>query len=226
MSNEPELTPVFMPALSTLLIAAEDEKGAPLDEAEVLEIRDSATCIMMQQADAAKMTESRGYLDIDPENGWYDWQKLRRELGRKPDLDPGARVDYINSQDEGYQRTIKQAQETLAQFRDMIDKFQPWSPLIKTELSNPNSDGRCFVWLNNVRETNDGFVAQVFEIPPTLQGFEIGEHVDITTADVMDWMINDNGTLHGGFSIRYHRDTIPDHERQAFDEHLGVTTYA
>ena len=113
MSNEPELTPVFMPALSTLLIAAEDEKGAPLDEAEVWEIRDSATCIMMQQADAAKMTESRGYLDIDPENGWYDWQMLRRELGRKPDLDPGARVDYINSQDEGYQRTIKQAQDCL-----------------------------------------------------------------------------------------------------------------
>ena len=226
MSNESELIPVFLPALSTVLIATEDKKGQPLDEAEVLEIRDSATCIMMEQSDAAKMAESRGYLDIDPENCWYDWQMLRRELGRKPDLDAGARVEYFNNEDSGYQLTIDRAQETIGQFREMFDKFEPWSPLIKTELSNRNSDGRCFVWLNNVRETSDGFVAQIFEIPPTLQGFEIGEHIDIPDCDVLDWMINDRGTLHGGFSIRYHREKIPEHERDAFDEHLGVTTYA
>ena len=226
MSNESELIPVFVPALSTVLIAAEDKKGQPLDKDEVLDIRDSAACIMMDQTDAAKMADSRGYLDIDPENCWYDWQMLRRELGRKPDLDPGARVDYFNNDDFEYQLTIQRAQETLGQFQQMFDKFEPWSPLIKTELSNRNSDGRCFVWLNNVRETNGGFVAQIFEIPPTLEGFEIGEHIDIPAGDVLDWMINDNGTLHGGFSIRYHREKIPEHERDSFDEHLGVTSYA
>lgn len=225
MSNESEPIPVFVPPLSTVLIAAEDKKGQPLDEAEVLDIRDSATCIMMEQSDAAKMAESRGYSDIDPENCWYDWQMLRRELGRKPDLDAGARVEYFSNEDSGYQLTIDRAQETIGQFREMFDKFEPWSPLIRTELSNRNSDGRCFVWLNNVRETNDGFVAQIFEIPPALQGFEIGEHIDIPACDVLDWMINDRGTLHGGFSIRYHREKIPEHERDAFDEHLGVTTY-
>ena len=226
MSNETELIPVFIPALSTVLIAAEDKKGASLDEAEVLGIRDSAACIMMHQADAAKMMESRG-LDIDPENCWYDWQMLRRELGRKPNLDPGARVDYFSNEDTEYHLTIQRAQETLGQFREMFDKFEPWSPLIKTELSNPNLDGRrYFVWLNNVRETSDGFIAQVFEIPPMLQGFEIGDQIDVVADDVLDWMINDNGTLHGGFSIRYHRERTAEHERDAFDVHLGVKTYA
>lgn len=226
MSNESELIPVFVPALATVLIAAEDKKGTPLDKVEVLEIRDSAACIMMQQIDAAKLMESRGYSDIDPENCWYDWQMLRRELERKPDLDPGARVDYFSNEDAEYQLTIQRAQETLGQFREMFDKFEPWSPLIKTELSNPNLEGRCFVWLNNVRETKTGFVAQVFEIPPTLEGFEVGDHIDVTSDDVLDWMVNDNGTLHGGFSIRYHRGKTPEHERDAFDAHLGVKTYA
>ena len=226
MSNEPELIPVFVPALSAVLIAAEDKKGHPLDEAEALDIRDSANCIMMEQSDAAKLAESRGYLDIDPENCWYDWQMLRRELGRKPDLDAGARVQYFSNADTGYQLTIDRAQETLVQFREMFDKFETWSPLIKTELSNRNSAGRCFVWLNNVRETSDGFIAQVFEIPPTLQGFEIGEDIHVPACDILDWMINDRGTLHGGFSIRYHRLKLPEHEREAFDEHLGVETYA
>ena len=226
MSNEPELVPVFMPALATILIAAEDKKGEPLDETEVLGIRDSAVCIMMKQTDAVQMAESRGYLDIDPQNCWYDWQMLRRELGRKPDLDPGARVGYLNNDDAGYQLTIKKAQESLGQFREMFRKFEPWSPLIKTELSSSNSEGRCFVWLNNVQETPDGFVAQVFEIPPTLQGFEIGDQVDVRADDVLDWMINDDGTLYGGYSIRYHREQIPQHEQDAFDQHLGITNYA
>ena len=222
--EEPELIPVFMPALSAVLIAAEDQKGEPLNEVEVLEIRDSAACIMMEQKDAANLAKSRG-VDIDPENCWYTWQMLRRELGRKPDLDPGAKVSFVNSQDDEFQLTIQRAQETLVQFREMFANFEPWSPLIKVELSNRNSNGRCFVWLNHVREIKGGFVAQVFEIPPTLEGFEIGEHIDVRFEEVLDWMINDHGRLHGGFSIRYFRDQVPEHERDAFDEHLGVHTY-
>ncbi|MEM6691566.1 MAG: DUF2314 domain-containing protein [Planctomycetota bacterium] len=226
MSEPREPIPVFVPALSAVLVAAEDQKTEPLDEAEVLELRDSAACVMMEEADAAKMVESRGYVDIDPENCWYDWQMLRRELGRKPDLDPGARVDRFNSTDATYQLTIERAQETLVDFRDMIARSEEWLPLIKTEVSNPHSEGRCFIWLNNVKETTDGFVAQVFEIPATLQGFEVGDTIEVLACEVLDWMINADGTLHGGISIRYHRERLPEHERDAFDTHIGVTTYA
>ena len=41
MSNE-ELVPLFIPALGTLLVSKEDMKGSPLDEDEVLAIRDGA----------------------------------------------------------------------------------------------------------------------------------------------------------------------------------------
>ena len=114
----------------------------------------------------------------------------------------GARIGYFNNEDYEYQLTIRQAQETLGRFRAMLDKLEPWSPLVKAELSNRNSDGRCFVWLNNVRETSGGFVAQIFEIPPTLQGIEIRENIALPAGDVLDWMINENGALHGGFSTR------------------------
>ena len=86
-SNQ-QLVPVFMPSLSALLLHAEDLKGEPLTADEVLKIRDNAACIMMRPDHAGKMDDSRGYRDIAPENCWYDWQHLRRELGRKPDLEP------------------------------------------------------------------------------------------------------------------------------------------
>ena len=68
MSNPKPLVPVFIPSLSAVLVAAEDKKGAPLTESEVIQIRDKSPCIMMEREDAAKLVESRGYRDVDPEN--------------------------------------------------------------------------------------------------------------------------------------------------------------
>lgn len=80
--NEPEeeLIPVPVPALVAVLLNKEKEKGTPLTEQEVIEIRDNAACIMMPISTITKMEESRGYPDIDPEYVWEHWQEARVEL--------------------------------------------------------------------------------------------------------------------------------------------------
>ena len=78
--NEESLLLVHVPALVAVLINAEDKKGSPLTEHEVLEIRDSSQCIAMPRDVAAKVAEERGYADIDPENAWKEWQGVRLEL--------------------------------------------------------------------------------------------------------------------------------------------------
>jgi hypothetical protein len=75
-----DLVPVFMPPLAAILAHAETLKGARLEEAEVVRVRDSAICIMMTLADALKLAESRGYADVEPENCWADWHRLRVEF--------------------------------------------------------------------------------------------------------------------------------------------------
>lgn len=80
MAKEQKLVPVFMPALVALLLRAEESKGEPLTEQEVIAIRDEANCVMMPAARAKKQEESRGYPDVDPENCWEDWQQMRAEL--------------------------------------------------------------------------------------------------------------------------------------------------
>lgn len=69
-----DLVPEFIPALIVVLTHAEQQKGAPLTEAEVLEIRDNATCMMSPRSMAQAMAEKRGYADLDPENVWAEWQ--------------------------------------------------------------------------------------------------------------------------------------------------------
>jgi hypothetical protein len=72
-----ELLLVHVPALVAVLLSKEREKGSPLTESEVVEIRDSAECIAMPMFAKQKVDESRGYLDIDPENVWEEWQKTK-----------------------------------------------------------------------------------------------------------------------------------------------------
>jgi hypothetical protein len=75
------MIPVFVPALVFLLHDAEKQKGSPLTEEEVFEIRDKGPCVMMQVEDAIKLDEQRGYNDLDPEDVWEQWQEARAQLG-------------------------------------------------------------------------------------------------------------------------------------------------
>jgi uncharacterized protein YegJ (DUF2314 family) len=225
-AEEENLVPVFIPALGPILIHAEDLKGEPLSYDEVIRIRDEAACIMMQEADARKMDESRGYRDIEPENCWYDWQHLRRELGRKPDLDPGPKTNLIRSSDPVYQQTIRDAHTTIAQFRSLLpaDGSPRADAMVKTKISQ--GDESAFMWLSHARIAGTGFVAAFFEISEAFTNYEVGDEIEIPEAELLDWMVNDQGTLHGGFSIRYYRSTLPPEEREEYDSYIGVTEYA
>jgi|GEM_PF-345196 hypothetical protein len=78
MSSETkeDIVIVFIPSLGETLQYAQQEKGAPLTESEVLKIRDEAACITMEREDAIKGTQGRGFIDVDPENCWTDWHRF------------------------------------------------------------------------------------------------------------------------------------------------------
>ena len=78
MSDDLIIYPI--PSLVATLLNRENSKGAPLTEGEVISIRDSAPSVALTRDDAAKIDERRGYLDIDPENCWAEWQRARLEL--------------------------------------------------------------------------------------------------------------------------------------------------
>lgn len=79
MGEEPQVVPVFIPPLVSLLAHAEAQKGSPLTEAEVLQIRDQSVCMMMAVDRARELEERRGP-DLDPQNYWAEWQRVRVEL--------------------------------------------------------------------------------------------------------------------------------------------------
>jgi hypothetical protein len=77
LSTEDPVVPVFMPALVTVLVNAENRKGSPLTRDEVVGIRDKAVCMMLRVSVKAEMEKKRGYPDIDPERCWEEWLQFR-----------------------------------------------------------------------------------------------------------------------------------------------------
>lgn len=80
MMPEDELILTFVPSLVSLLLSREQDKGAPLTEEEVLEIRDKATVVALPADVAVKVVAERRYRDIDASHCWEEWQQARIDL--------------------------------------------------------------------------------------------------------------------------------------------------
>lgn len=76
--NEEATVIVHVPALVAVLLNAENERGRPLTEPEVLDIAENAAAMVVRPQDVPVLVETRGYQDIDPENAWQEWQGFRR----------------------------------------------------------------------------------------------------------------------------------------------------
>jgi len=138
MPEDQPLIPVFIPSLAAILANGERSKGSPLTAPEIEAIRDKAACIMMDQADAAKMDESRGYRDVNPQNCWVDWHRLRAQMtggylpkivlcipgndSLRPNLEPLLRAENVEHEfrphDPNMLRAFKSSSITWPQFTD------------------------------------------------------------------------------------------------------------
>ncbi len=80
MSQNEHLHIVPVPSLVATLLRAEQDKGEPLTEEEVLKIRDGCPSVAMTDEMLSKVVARRGYDDIDPEHAWEEWQGIRPSL--------------------------------------------------------------------------------------------------------------------------------------------------
>ncbi|MGI2169770.1 hypothetical protein ACROAE_06180 [Shewanella sp. MF05960] len=70
----------YIPPLVALLIRAEELKESELTQAEVLKIKDSSSYVMVPEDVAIATADNRGYSDINSENVWEEWQKIRVDI--------------------------------------------------------------------------------------------------------------------------------------------------
>jgi uncharacterized protein YegJ (DUF2314 family) len=116
-----------------------------------------------------------------------------------------------------------QARATLSYFEQQLRQIaatQAHSACIKTLLVD--GEKQAHMWLTLRKIEAQSYIVEVFEIPPQFTNFPVGTLIRVPKEDVEDWMINANGHLYGGFSLRHQRMHLPPEKQHWFDPHVGV----
>ncbi len=77
-----KLVPVYVPSLIAILLNREELKGECLTREEAEAIRDNSYSIMLPESMLDVMKENRGYQDINPDNCWEEYMRIRNAQER------------------------------------------------------------------------------------------------------------------------------------------------
>jgi hypothetical protein len=136
----------------------------------------------------------------------------------------------MSDKDPKLMASVEGAQRSLPEFRKLLNTVASDIniPMVKSHFTDgkPKSKG-VWLWLIVKEAKETGFVAEVFEAPPEFPSLKKGSRHWVANGLVADWMIvEDAGTLHGGYSIRLQRERVPEAERASFDKYVGAKSYA
>ena len=141
----------------------------------------------------------------------------------------------LRSNDPEVGKAHGMAAATISKFRELISNHPKSVAMAKLRFRDPDeSDSQgydvfFYLWLSAVvfHETEGIYSGEFFEVPA---GFEkwhtVGSRLAFDPEDAFDWMIIDDGTVYGAFTLRLQRQRLPESERAGFDEHVGAKRYS
>ena len=97
------------------------------------------------------------------------------------------------------------------------------------ESARTGEDCLLYLWLGLVSydPVLHAYSGAFFEVPPELTKWHsVGQRLSFETEDVFDWFANEDGILHGGFTLRVVRANLPTSDRLAYDQYIGIRGWA
>jgi uncharacterized protein YegJ (DUF2314 family) len=140
----------------------------------------------------------------------------------------------IRNDDPEMQQAYSRAGATVALFQQFVERPGEHICCAKLRFRDPDfsaelgEDRFLYLWLTSVQYHGAErlFSGAFFEVPAEFTKWhQVGERLGFEADDIFDWMVNDAGRLHGGFTLRVVRSHLPDHDRAAYDDHTGVTVW-
>jgi uncharacterized protein YegJ (DUF2314 family) len=140
----------------------------------------------------------------------------------------------ISQTNPDFQLAYDRASATIPKFIEHIQRGGDTFRSAKLRFRDPDESERLgedrflFLWLGSVHYYPDDrdFSGVFFEVPSEFQKWhQVGQHLVFEAEDIFDWMVNDQGHLHGGFTLRVARELRPESERESYDRYVGVSVY-
>ena len=82
-----------------------------------------------------------------------------------------------------------------------------------------------FLWLELTEILDNAYVGCVFESTDELTNVSEGDTVHVPKDLALDWLVNDHGVIHGGFTLLVERRRLSGQQLAAFDESLEAESW-
>ena len=141
----------------------------------------------------------------------------------------------VPGNEQDFRDAYAKASETMDEFKKHV--LTPGTHICSAKLRfrDPNlsdelgADQFAFIWLTATyfHEEENLYSAEFFEVPKEFQEWhQVGQRLAFEAEDVFDWMVNYDGLVHGGFTLRAVKSYISEADRESHDEFLGVKEWA
>ena len=123
--------------------------------------------------------------------------------------------------------SLKKAQETLPSFLKAFRKgrHRQQAYLVKALFSGSDADEQAHIWVMLQEIKQGDLICSPTQIPHGFDGLTRDVPVTLKLADVEDWMLNVDGKVYGGYSLRVQRRHVPEHEKAKFDDYVGIKEF-
>ncbi len=129
----------------------------------------------------------------------------------------------ISGNDEQMKWAIEKARLTVGYFRESLlnPKEDQYGFSLKVKLEDDY--GIEHIWMNDLSVDDDGIFYGVIDGDPvTVKSVKAGSKIGIDIDHISDWIIIEEGRLIGGYTVRVYRESLPQNERGAFDQGMGI----
>jgi uncharacterized protein YegJ (DUF2314 family) len=140
----------------------------------------------------------------------------------------------ISQNDPAFHSAYDDAAATIPQFIELIQAGGKAICSAKLRFRDPDLSDRLgenryvFLWVTSVfyHVEENVFSGVFYEVPSELQKWHrIGQGLSFEAGDIFDWMVNCEGRLFGGYTLRVTRAKLPEEKREDFDRYVGVYAY-
>ena len=127
------------------------------------------------------------------------------------------------------------ASETMVEFKKHVTTPGTHICSVKLKFRDPKlseelgEDRFAFIWLTatHFHDEDNLYAVEFFEVPKEFHEWhQVGQRLAIEAEDVFDWMVNYDGYVYGGFTLRAVKKHLSEADKAAHDEYLGVNEWA
>ena len=118
---------------------------------------------------------------------------------------------------------VKKAQATLNTFVAKTSTSSPSVTNASIKVAFDYGGGAEHIWANDVVHDNGTFTGTIDEDALYAPNIRAGQQVSVTADRISDWLVVEDGKLHGGYTIKVLIKSLPPEQQRAIMAAYGVT---